>query len=84
MTGDREVTTTLTIDATGAWKLDEGSLYDVTHLPCRSARYRGGSPAEATLSDFPVTPGAEMPPIGRSSKQDYAVVFVVGVEPGWK
>ena len=38
VTGDREVTTTLTVEPGGAWKLDAGTLYDVTHLPCRSAR----------------------------------------------
>ena len=84
VTGDREITTVLTIDEAGGWKLDQGTLYDVTHLPCRAARYAGGSPASANLADFPVTPGAEMPPIGGSSKQDYAVIFVVGVEPEWK
>eukprot|EP00435_Cladocopium_sp_Y103_P048241 s756_g14.t1 len=45
VTGDREVTTTLTVsekDANGVqtWSLgDNAKLYDVTHLPCRSARY---------------------------------------------
>ena len=39
VTGDREITTVLTIAADGdAWTLDE-ALRDVTHLPCRSARY---------------------------------------------
>jgi hypothetical protein len=40
VTGGRLVTTGLTIDRDGRWKLDEGTLYDVTHLPCRSARYQ--------------------------------------------
>ena len=45
VTGDREVTTVLTIhpvDAGGdsRWELgDHAKLYDVTHLPCRAARY---------------------------------------------
>lgn len=39
MTGDREVTTVLTVDARGGWALEKGTLHDVTHLPCRSARY---------------------------------------------
>ena len=40
VTGGREVTTMLSIDAQGGWKLENGAtLYDVTHLPCRSARY---------------------------------------------
>jgi hypothetical protein len=79
VTGDREVTTVLTVGSDGKWALDEGTLHDVTHLPCRAARYRGGSPAQATLSDFPVTPGAAMPAIAGSEKQDYAVLFVVGL-----
>ena len=86
VTGGRSVTTGLTVQADGSWKLDEGTLYDVTHLPCRSARYNpidddngaAGSPAAARLSDFPVRPGAEMPPIPGTKKQDYAVLFVIG------
>ena len=58
VTGDREVTTVLRVAEDGSWSLDKGTLYDVTHLPCRAARYTGGSPANARLSDFPVTPGA--------------------------
>jgi hypothetical protein len=84
VTGGRLVTTILTVDAEGKWKLDDNAkLYDVTHLPCRSARYHptnGGSPLTAKKSDFPVCPGAEMPPVPGCSKQDYAVLFVIGVE----
>jgi hypothetical protein len=90
VTGDREVTTVLTIypkDKEGAqrWELAEGAkLYDVTHLPCRSARYtpRQGaecSPAKARQREFPVTPGAPMPAVEGCNKQDYAVLFVIGV-----
>lgn len=83
VTGGRSVTTGLTIDSNGNWRLDRGCLYDVTHLPCRSARYRptssNGSPKAADLRDFPVRPGAEMPNIPDCSKQDYAVLFLVGV-----
>jgi hypothetical protein len=92
VTGGRMVTTGLTIDAaTGSWKLDEGTLYDVTHLPCRSARYTpilmnngetittsAGSPLTANPKDFPVAPGAIMPSVPGCAKQDYAVLFVVG------
>lgn len=82
VTGGRSVTTGLTISEDGSWKLDEGTLYDVTHLPCRSARYNPivpeGSPTAARLDAFPVKPGAEMPPINGTTKQDYAVVFVIG------
>lgn len=82
VTGGRMVTTGLTIGKDGSWKLDEGKLYDVTHLPCRSARYTpnaaNGSPYTAQQSDFPVTPGAEMPKVEGCDKQDYAVLFLVG------
>ena len=82
VTGGRSVTTGLTIQADGRWMLDEGSLYDVTHLPCRAARYipngNGGSPANARLSDFPVKPGGTMPSVAGTDKQDYAVLFLVG------
>jgi hypothetical protein len=91
VTGGREVTTMLTIypkDKDGAqrWELDKGAkLYDVTHLPCRSARYvpaakdSSCSPEKAKQSEFPVKPGAPMPPVEGCTKQDYAVLFVVAV-----
>ena len=89
VTGDREVTAVLTIDAKdkdGAqrWELDKGAtLYDVTHLPCRSARYAPAenenscSPPNARKADFPVTLGAAMPAVDGCKKQDYAVLFVI-------
>ena len=86
VTGDREVTTWLTVGTDGSWELAEGTLYDVTHLPCRAARYTPAaacdapSPTNARLSDFPVTPGATMPRIDGYTQQDYAVLFVVGIE----
>ena len=80
VTGGREVTTTLTVGADGSWDLADGKLFDVTHLPCRAARYMGGSPANADPNEFPVKPGSVMPEVkGVTSKQDYAVIFVVGV-----
>jgi hypothetical protein len=91
VTGDREVTAVLTIEAKdkdGAqrWSLDKGAtLYDVTHLPCRSARYASSgkdnvcSPSAAKQSEFPVQPGAAMPAVNGCTKQDYAVLFVIGV-----
>lgn len=86
VTGDRKITTALTVDQNGNWSLDEGTLYDVTHLPCRSARYTPenvsntvvGSPLTANQSDFPVKPGAPMPSVQGCKKQDYAVLFVIG------
>jgi hypothetical protein len=95
VTGDREVTAVLTVspkdkDGVQRWALDKGAtLYDVTHLPCRSARYapvKGAakdatqcSPALAQAKDFPVTPGAAMPAVPSCAKQDYAVLFVIAV-----
>ena len=101
VTGGRSTTTTLTIEppdsATGEqrWKLGEDDdftkpkLYDVTHLPCRSARYSPistikdgkisqGSPATANKKDFPVRPGAPMPNVSGCNKLDYAVIFLIG------
>lgn len=84
VTGGREVTTSLNVDPNGNWKLgDNAKLYDVTHLPCRSARYTpvsGGSPLTANKEDFPVKPGSEMPKVDGCDKQDYAVLFVVGID----
>lgn len=91
VTGEREVTTVLTIhpkDANGEqrWELANGAkLYDVTHLPCRSARYTpvsgagSCSPARAKRSAFPVAPGTTMPPVQGCHKKDYAVLIVVGL-----
>lgn len=91
VTGNREVTTTLTIhppDKNGneRWELADGAtLYDVTHLGCRSARYTPAagpnscSPASAPRSAFRVAPGRPMPPVDGCHKQDYAVLIVIGV-----
>ena len=91
VTGDREAISVLTIhpaDTNGnrRWQLDFGaSLHDVTHLPCRSARYtpvndnQSCSPALAQQSSFPVRPGAIMPTVKGCQKQDYSVLFVIGV-----
>ena len=91
VTGDREVVTMLTIypsDENGnrVWELADGAkLYDVTHLPCRSARYKPASnnsacsPAGVNRSEFLVKPGAVMPTVSGCDKQDYAVLFLIGV-----
>ncbi len=91
VTGARKVTAVLTIhlaDSHGdrRWELDQGAtLYDVTHLACRSARYTparaGGScsPANAKQTAFPVAPGGTMPPVEGCTKQDYAVLIVIGM-----
>ena len=91
VTGGRDAISVLTIhpaDKNGntRWELDNGAtLYDVTHLGCRSARYLPAkgvgscSPVSARQSAFPVAPGAEMPPVNGCKKQDYAVLLVIGV-----
>lgn len=91
VTGNRDVKSVLTVfpkDAGGAqrWELADGAtLYDVTHLRCRSARYTPAhgigscSPAKARPSAFPVRPGAAMPPVTDCEKQDYSVLIVLGV-----
>ena len=91
VTGARDATAVLTIhsaDKNGdrRWDLDKGAtLHDVTHLGCRSARYRPAagegscSPANAPKTAFPVAPGGAMPPVEGCRKQDYAVLIVIGV-----
>jgi hypothetical protein len=92
VTGDREVTSVLTVhrpdkDGNQRWELADGAtLYDVTHLACRSARYTPAttspnacSPAKAPKDAFRVAPGRAMPPVEGCNKQDYAVLIVIGV-----
>ena len=38
------------------------------------------SPENAKETDFPVKPGGEMPVVDGCRKQDYWVVFVIGLE----
>lgn len=92
VTGDRTVETVLTIfpkDASGSqrWDLADGAtLYDVTHLRCRAARYEktaGSSactPGMVQQSSFPVPPGDKMPLVKGCDTQDFAVLFIVGIE----
>ena len=90
VTGGREVTAVLTVhpkgdDGVQHWELDNGAtLYDVTHLRCRSARYTPASanscsPAKAAMTAFPVAPGESMPPVEGCKKQDYEVLIVIGM-----
>ena len=91
VTGARKVTAVLTIHPSDShgdrrWELDQGAtLYDVTHLACRSARYTPAmvgascSPANAKQTAFPVAPGGAMPPVEGCTKQDYAVLIVIGM-----
>jgi hypothetical protein len=92
VTGDREITTILTVhpkdaNSTQRWELaNDATLYDVTHLRCRSARYKpivgssACSPASAPKDQFRVAPGAAMPPVNGCEKQDYTVMFIIGIE----
>ena len=90
VTGGRDAVSILTIHAKGDdgqthWELNNGaSLYDVTHLGCRAARYTPATensctPQHAEQSNFPVQPGAAMPPVGGCNKQDYQVLIVLGM-----
>lgn len=90
VTGEREVTTVLTVhekDNQGAqrWELADGAtLHDVTHMPCRSARYtpltgeNNCSPDNADKSKFKVAPGSAMPDVPGCNKLDYSVLIVIG------
>jgi hypothetical protein len=90
VTGGRETTAVLTVEAVGgdghqAWRLSDGaSLYDVTHLRCRAAVYtaRDGqacSPEATPLHVFPMEPDRAMPAVEGCSKLDYQVLIVVGM-----
>lgn len=91
VTGDREAEAILTVhpvssDGSQPWELDnDATIYDVTHLRCRSGRYTPTNkkdtctPASAHQEDFPVRSGAEMPTVNGCNKQDYAVFIVRAV-----
>ena len=89
VTGGREVTAVLTVmpaDAEGrqGWSLSDGAtIYDVTHLRCRAARYtakagQSCTPDKTPTGVFPMSPGIAMPAVEGCSKQDYQVLIVVG------
>ena len=91
VTGNRDATAILTVHPKGSdgiqhWELNNSAtLYDVTHLGCRAARYTPATansctPEHADQENFPVFPGAVMPPVGGCNKQDYQVLIVVGME----
>ncbi len=90
VTGGRETTATLTVDApdtNGAqsWSLSDGAtVYDVTHLRCRAALYtvkdgQSCTPQGVPLSRFPMPPAEAMPAIDGCAKTDYQVLIVVGM-----
>lgn len=91
VTGDRETTSILTVhapDASGEqkWELaDDATIYDVTHLRCRAARYtptagQTCTPDRAPRNVFPMSPDRSMPEVEGCKKQDYAVLFVIAIE----
>lgn len=91
VTGARETVSVLTIHETGPdgkrrWELSgDATLYDVTHLDCRSARYtpisaaNSCTPQNADPSVFKVTPGEKMPDVSGCNKLDYTVLIVFAV-----
>ena len=93
VTGGREVTSILTVypadkDGQARWQLaNDTKLYDVTHLPCHAARYtpeksNASCSPDKVKATFPVAPGVAMPSVKGCKKQDYAVLFVMGVAEG--
>jgi hypothetical protein len=73
-------------DGKQAWSLsDNKSIADVTHGPCRSARYtqKNGSktcsPKNANLNVFPLKPGEEPPYVDGCNRKKYAVLIVFAV-----
>lgn len=96
VTGGREKAAILTIhapDETGdsRWDLsDDATIYDVTHLKCRAARYApisddsGCSPNNVPQNVFTLGPDDVMPTAQGCSKRDYPVLIVVaiGIEDG--
>lgn len=90
VTGGREVTSVLTVEAPDAqgrqaWRLADGaSIYDVTHLRCRAALYRPATEGASCTPDkvrtdvFPMSPGVAMPAVDGCSKRDYQVLIVIG------
>jgi hypothetical protein len=89
VTGGREATAVLTIEAADAkghmgWRLsDAATLYDVTHLGCRAAVYTAKAGAACTPDKtptgvFPMDPGRAMPAVEGCEKRDYQVLIVTG------
>ncbi len=92
VTGGREMNSVLTIhepdeEGNQRWELSKGAtIYDVTHLACRSARYRPQkdtapcSPANVNRNVFKIAPNDPMPAVSGCKKLDYTVLIVIGVE----
>ena len=74
------------IDGKQAWSLSDGkTISDVTHGPCRSARYtpkgKSGtcSPKNANRLAFPLKPGEAPPYVDGCERNNYAVLIVFAV-----
>jgi len=70
-------------DGKQAWSLSDGkSISDITHGPCRSARYtpkngsRTCSPKNANRDVFPLKPGEHPPYVEGCNRKNYAVLIV--------
>jgi len=67
------------------WSLSDGkTIGNVTHGPCRSARFTpvgasgSCSPENANLDAFPLKPGEQVPEVSQCNRQIYAVLIVFG------
>ncbi|XDZ65665.1 hypothetical protein AB8880_12195 [Alphaproteobacteria bacterium LSUCC0684] len=72
-------------DGKQKWSLSDGkTIGNVTHGPCRSARYtpigESGTctPENADLSAFPLKPGEQLPPVSLCNRKIYSVLIVFG------
>ena len=70
-------------DGKQAWSLsDDKTIANVTHGPCRSARYTPEgvsgtcSPKDADRTVFPLKPGEAPPPVNGCNREKYAVLIV--------
>lgn len=91
VTNGEDQVSLLTVDAPDAqgkqsWALSDGkSIANVTHGPCRSARYTprdtsgSCSPENAPQARFPLAPGERPPSVLHCDKQEYAVLIVFAV-----
>ena len=73
-------------DGRQAWSLSDGkTIANVTHGPCRSARYtpegESGtcSPKDADRAVFALKPGEAPPPVVGCSRREYGVLIVFGL-----
>ncbi|MBS0155983.1 MAG: hypothetical protein JSS38_15410 [Nitrospira sp.] len=88
--GAKRVTAVLTIYPANShgdrrWELDQGETpYNMTRLGCRSAHYTPAAGESCALAHtkqtaFPGAPEGAMPQVEDCTKQDYALLIVIGV-----